>query len=135
MLGVVLAILIVPLVSGIVCFLLPARVASAVTVMSGIACFALVLALVPDTAHGDLGYLNGYLRADAVSVIFLLATGFLYGAVAVYAAGYLKGRDARYVRRCYAGLNAFAWAMLAAPLMGSLALLWIAIEEIGRAHV
>ena len=63
-----------------------------------------------------------------MSVIFLLATGFLYGAVAVYAAGYLKGRDARYVRRCYAGLNAFAWAMLAAPLMGSLALLWIAIE-------
>ena len=61
-------------------------------------------------------------------MIFLLATGFLYGAVAVYAAGYLKGRDARYVRRCSAGLNAFAWAMLAAPLMGSLALLWIAIE-------
>ena len=28
----------------------------------------------------------------------------------------------------YAGFNAFAWAMLAAPLMGSLALLWIAIE-------
>jgi hydrogenase-4 component F len=128
-LGVVLAVLIVPLVSGIVCFLVPARVASAVTVASGIACFALVLALVPDTAHGNPGYLDGYLRADAVSVIFLLATGFLYAAVAVYSVGYLKTHDdAVYARRFYAGFNVFAWAMLAAPLMGSLALLWIAVE-------
>jgi hydrogenase-4 component F len=128
-LGVVLAILIVPLVSGIVCFLVPARVASAVTVASGIACFALVLALVPDTAHGNLGYLDSYLRADAVSVIFLLATGFLYAAVAVYSVGYLKTHhDGVYARRFYAGFNVFAWAMLAAPLMGSLALLWIAVE-------
>ena len=128
MLAVVLAILILPLAAGVVCLAIPARLAAAVTAASGIASFGLVLALVPEAAHGDLSDLSGYLRADAVSVIFLLATGFLYGAVAVYAAGYLKGRDARYVRRCYAGLNAFAWAMLAAPLMGSLALLWIAIE-------
>jgi hydrogenase-4 component F len=128
MLAVVLAILILPLAAGIVCLAIPARAAAVVTAASGIASFGLVLALVPEAAHGDLSELSGYLRADAVSVIFLLATGFLYGAVAVYAAGYLKGRDVRYVRRCYAGLNAFAWAMLAAPLMGSLALLWIAIE-------
>jgi hydrogenase-4 component F len=128
LLAVVLAILILPLAAGVVCLAIPVRLAAAVTAASGIASFGLVLALVPETAHGDLSELSGYLRADAVSVIFLLATGFLYGAVAVYAAGYLKGRDARYVRRCCAGLNAFAWAMLAAPLMGSLALLWIAIE-------
>ena len=128
MLAVVLAILILPLAAGVVCLAIPARLAAAVTAVSGIASFGLVLALVPEAAHGDLSELSGYLRADAVSVIFLLATGFLYGTVAVYAAGYLKGRDARYVRRCYTGLNAFAWAMLAAPLMGSLALLWIAIE-------
>ena len=128
MLAVVLAILILPLAAGVVCLIIPARLAAVVTAASGIASFGLVLVLVPEAAHGDLSDLSGYLRADAVSVIFLLATGFLYGAVAVYAAGYLKGRDARYVRRCYAGLNAFAWAMLAAPLMGSLALLWIAIE-------
>jgi hydrogenase-4 component F len=83
-----------------------------------------VLAVVPATAHHDLTYLS-YLRVDAVSAIFLLATGFLYGAVAVYAVGYAKGH---HDRRFYAGLNLFAWAMLAAPLMSSLALLWIAIE-------
>jgi hydrogenase-4 component F len=129
MLAVVLAILIVPLATGLTCLVVPSRVATAVTIVSGIASFALALALVPGAAHGNLSYLSGYLRADAVSVIFLLATGFLYAAVAVYAAGYLKTHhDATYARRFYAGFNAFAWAMLAAPLMGSLALLWIAIE-------
>jgi hydrogenase-4 component F len=129
MLSVVLAILIVPLAAGLICLAVPARAAAPVTIVSGIASFALVLALVPRAAHGDLSYLSGYLRADAVSVIFLLATGFLYAAVAVYSAGYLKAHhDPRYARRFHAGFNAFAWAMLAAPLMSSLALLWIAIE-------
>src|SRR5438552_12616843 len=124
MIGVVLALLIVPLVAGLMCFALAARVAAAVTVVSGVVSFALVLAVVPAAAHHDLSYLS-YLRVDAVSAIFLLATGFLYGAVAVYAIGYLKGH---HDRRFYAGLNLFAWAMLAAPLMSSLALLWIAVE-------
>ena len=133
MIAVVLAILIFPLAAAVACLVMPGRIAlrtaPALTVVAGAASFALVLALVPDAAHGDLSYLSGYVRTDAVSVIFLLATGFLYAAVAVYAAGYLKShRDASYARRCYAGFNAFAWAMLAAPLMGSLALLWIAVE-------
>ena len=81
----------------------------------------------PRPPHGALTYLS-YLRADALSCVFLLATAFLYAAVAVYAAGYLKGRTDRYARRFYLGFNVFAWAMLAAPLMSSLALLWIAVE-------
>ena len=101
--------------------------AAAVTVAAGIGCFGLVLALIPATAHHDLSYL-AYLRVDAVSAIFLLATGFLYAAVAVYAVGYLKRHEDLYARRFYAGLNLFAWSMLAAPLMSSLALLWIAVE-------
>jgi hydrogenase-4 component F len=128
--AVVLALLLVPLAAGIICAILPARnakAASAVTVVSGVACFALVLALVPAAAHHDLSYLS-YLRVDAVSAIFLLATSFLYAAVAVYAVGYLKRHEDLYAKRFYAGLNLFAWAMLAAPLMSSLALLWIAVE-------
>ncbi len=130
MIGVVLALLIVPLAAGITCAVLPARTvraAAAVTVASGIGCFALVLALVPATAHHDLNYLS-YLRVDAVSAIFLLATGFLYAAMAVYSVGYLRRHEELYARRFYAGLNLFAWSMLAAPLMSSLALLWIAVE-------
>jgi len=128
MLAVFLVILILPLATGVISFTVPARAAALATVVSGVASFALVLSLVPEAAHGDLSFLSGYLRADALSVIFLLATGFLYAAVAVYAVGYTRHHDATYARRFYAGFNAFAWAMLAAPLMGSLALLWIAVE-------
>ena len=53
--------------------------------------------------------------------------------MAVYSVGYLaRGRGeagfSRYSRRFYAGLNLFAWSMLAAPMMNNLALLWIAVE-------
>jgi hydrogenase-4 component F len=128
MLGVILAILIVPLAAAIASFFVPARVATGLTIASGLASFCLALALVPDAARRDPPIYLSYLRADAVSCVFLLATAFLYAAVAVYAAGYLKGRTARYTRRFYLGFNVFAWAMLAAPLMSSLALLWIAVE-------
>ena len=131
MFAVMLSVLIVPLAAGITCAVLPpraVRAASAVTVAAGVACFALVLALVPAAAHRNLSYLSSYLRADAVSAVFLLATGFLYAAVAVYAVGYTKRHEELYGRRFYACLNLFAWAMLAAPLMSSLALLWIAVE-------
>src|ERR1035438_7418494 len=42
--------------------------------------------------------------------------------------GYTKRHEELHARRFYAGLNLFAWSMLAAPLMSSLALLWIAVE-------
>jgi len=135
MIAVILALLIVPLAAAIACAVLPARLAPVITPVSGVACFGLVLALMPAAGHRDLNYLS-YLRVDALSEIFLLATGFLYGAVAVYSVGYIKHHDLdqdqhdrdRYARRFYAGLNLFGWAMLAAPIMGSLALLWIAVE-------
>jgi hydrogenase-4 component F len=126
-LEVILALLIVPLAVAVVSFFVPARVAAGITIASGIASFGLVLALLPGAVRGAPAYLS-YLRADSLSCVFLLATAFLYAAVAVYAAGYLKGRTDRYTRRFYLGFNVFAWAMLAAPLMSSLALLWIAIE-------
>ncbi len=127
MLGIILALLIVPLAAGLACFRAPARAAAGITIASGTACCCLVLAIIPAVAHRTLNYWS-YLRADAVSGIFLLAAGFLYAAVAVYAAGYLEHHDARYARRFYLGFNVFAGAMLAAPLMSSLALLWIAVE-------
>jgi hydrogenase-4 component F len=132
-LGVILALLIVPFAAAVACAVLPGpaarRLAPAITVTAGVASFGLVLALLPTVAHHDLTYLS-YLRVDALSEIFLLATGFLYAAVAIYTVGYAErqGHYPRYARRLYAGLNLFAWAMLAAPLMSSLALLWIAVE-------
>jgi hydrogenase-4 component F len=132
MLTVMLLILILPLAATVICFWAPQRACGLVTVVTGIACLGLTVTVAASAAHQDLGYL-GFVRADALSAVFLLATGFLYAAVAVYSVGYLAhGRTspgyARYSRRFWTGLNIFAWAMLAAPLMSSLALLWVAIE-------
>src|ERR1700689_559180 len=132
MLAVILALLIVPVAAALISLRAPAAVTQAVTAVSGVACFGLVLALVPAASRRDLNPVS-YLRVDAISVVFLLATSFLYACVAVYSVGYqARGRSdpglSRYSRRFYAGLNLFAWAMLAAPMMSSLALLWVAIE-------
>jgi hydrogenase-4 component F len=130
-----LAMIVVPFAAAVLCAVVPApsRVAPVITAVAGIASLGLVMALVPGVARHDQAELT-YLRADAVSLIFLLATAFLYAALSVYAIGYLRhghedhAKASRYARRFCVGYNLFAWAMLAAPLMSSLALLWIAVE-------
>ena len=125
-------ILALPLAAALVSLRAPLAVVRVVTAVAGVACFGLVLALVPAAAHGNLGYLR-LLRVDAVSAVFLLATGFLYAAIAVYSIGYMAGGHGspgatRFTRRFWIGLNLFAWAMLVAPMMSNLALLWVAVE-------
>src|SRR5580658_4131170 len=116
--------LIVPVVAALVALRAPASAGAGVTAVSGAACFAAVIALVPAAAQHDVT-LGSYLRADALSVVFLLATGFLYAAVGVYLTGYLQpspgtpasSGQARRARRLLAGVNIFAASMLAAPIM------------------
>jgi hypothetical protein len=72
MLAIILLVLILPFAAAAVSLRAPDRVAGAVTAVTGVACFGLVLALVPAAAHRDLDYLS-YLRIDAVSVVFLMA--------------------------------------------------------------
>src|SRR5579862_3893761 len=85
-----LLLLTMPFAAALICLRAPAPAARTVTVISGAASFGLVLSLVPSAAHGSVTYLR-LLRVDAVSAVFLLATGFLYAAVAVYSIGYLPG--------------------------------------------
>jgi hydrogenase-4 component F len=127
-----LLLLTLPLAAALICLRAPVAVGRTVTALSGAASFALVLVLVPAAARHDIDYLR-VLRVDALSAVFMLATGFLYAAVAVYSIGYLSGERAGHApgkrtRLLWAGLNLFAWAMLAAPMTSNLALLWVAIE-------
>ncbi len=130
---VVLVLLALSLGAGTAAIWLPSPAAGPVTAAAGVASFALVLAMVPAASHHDIGF-GGFIRIDALSVVFLLATSFLYASVAVYSVGYLRSAaghhapDRVYSRRFWAGLNLFAWTMLVAPAMSNLALLWIAIE-------
>jgi hydrogenase-4 component F len=128
---VLVALLAMPIVAIIVCTIASPDVASWATMVAGAISLALTLALVP--AAGDHAVHIGFLRADALSVVFLLATAFLYFVVAVYAHGYLHGERHmdgfhRYTRLFLTGLNIFAWSMLCAPVMDGLALLWVAVE-------
>ncbi len=130
--AVAVLLLCLPVAAALISLRGPVAAAQAATVVTGVACFGLVLVLIPAAAHHDLAYFS-YLRIDAISAVFLLATSFLYGAVAMYSVGYLARSHpdpafSRYSRRFYAGLNLFAWSMLAAPMMSNLALLWVAIE-------
>lgn len=140
--SVVMVLLIVlPLLTILVCAVAPHAVAAAVTALTGVVALVLAAAMVPASADHTLTALR-YLRADALSVVFLLGTCFLYAVVGVYSVGYL-GDEARAVRsesveeqalfarhstRFYLGLNVFAWSMICAPLVNDLALLWIAVE-------
>ncbi|MGH9064018.1 MAG: proton-conducting transporter membrane subunit [Acidimicrobiales bacterium] len=131
--GVLVAIVVVPFAAGLVAWITPTRLAQAVTVGAGVATFALSLVLV--AAAGTRGEMavGGWLRADALSLVFLLSTTFLYAVTAVFSVGYLHGGDdpaddARYARRLYAGLNFFCWAMAITPVVNSLVLVWAALE-------
>jgi hydrogenase-4 component F len=120
-----------PLLPAALAAFAPARLTQAATVIVGFGCFGMATALVPGVAGGAVTV--GFLRADALSVVFLLAIAFLYAVVSMYAIGYLRESEhtedfPRYARRFYFGLNLFAAAMLWAPLVDGLALLWIAIE-------
>jgi len=125
-----IVILTVPFAVSVVCWWAPVAVGRALTLASGVLVFVLALLLVP--AHTTTA-LSGWLRVDALSVVFLVAVAFLYGAGAVFAIGYIRpagdpASAARYNRRFFAGLNLFAWSMAMAPIVNGLALLWIAIE-------
>lgn len=109
----------------------PLWITRAVTLVAGLASLGLTLALIPTTGSGEVSI--SFLRVDALSTVFLVATGFLYAATAAYSIGYVRPHSAdagsnRYARRFYVGLNLFAWSMLCAPLVNGLALLWVAIE-------
>lgn len=129
----ILAVLIVmPFVVAVATIFLPVGLSKILTVVSGAATFLLAVTLVPAAATRAQIVSAGLLRVDALSVVFLVATTFLYGVTAVFACGYLHLADSpagtRYGRRFYAGLNLFCWSMVAAPLVNGLALLWVAVE-------
>lgn len=130
--AVLVALVVFPFAVGAVSYAVPVKVSKVVAPLSGAASFASSLSLVPAVVSQGQVRAGGELRVDALSVVFLVATSFLYLATAVFSIGYLRldtgPTGTRYGRRFYAGLNVFCWAMLAAPLVSGLALLWVAIE-------
>ncbi len=137
---VLLILFLVPSAMTLLCLVLPRRANELGSIVAGAVSFALALALLPAAAHGTVTSAP-FLRVDALSEVFLLATAFLYPVAAIYAVGYfsperaaaahaesMRPRFSRYSRLFYLGLNVFAWSMIVAPMVNGLALLWVAIE-------
>ncbi len=129
---VLIALFVVPLAAVVLSYFAPAKAASPVSAVAGIASFGLCLALVPAASAGTQHALGTFLRLDALSEVFLLATTFLYATTAVFASGYLhisQGAEGqRYAKLFWGGFNLFCAAMVAAPIMNGLAALWVAVE-------
>lgn len=83
---------IMPLATTLVCLRAPHRVAAMVTALTGIVSFVLAVALVPAALDHTLTALH-YLRADSLSLIFVLGTTFLYATVGIYSVGYLADEE------------------------------------------
>lgn len=90
---VLIVLTVLPLGSAAVSLLGRQRITELVTVVVGVICFGLCVWLVPTVSRHPLSI--AFLRTDAVSVIFLLGTTYLYAATAVYCLGYLRRAPAK----------------------------------------
>jgi hydrogenase-4 component F len=102
-----------------------------VSAAAAVAAFAVALAAVfgyPIT-HGRAA-LGGTLRLDGLSGVFLIAVAFVYAMAAVYSAGYTHpGVGHIRLRRIYWPLlHLFGFALMAAPMVENLGVMWVAIE-------
>jgi hydrogenase-4 component F len=130
----IVALLAVPLAAAVVSLVARPRLATAATIAAGLASFGLAIALAASVRHGSTVSLAGaWFRVDALGAVFLLATGLLYAAGAVFSTGYLARdrtrRDyAPFARRYFTYLNLFGWTMLLVPVVDDYGSLWIAVE-------
>jgi hydrogenase-4 component F len=85
MTAVLVALTVVPLLGAVLSLLPGHRAGPAASVTAGVACLVLALTLVPSATQRPLAL--GFLRADAISVVFELGTAFLYATVTVYSLG------------------------------------------------
>jgi hydrogenase-4 component F len=126
--------LIVPAVAAIAAATTEALRATLVTVVAAALVLAATVATAFEVRNGaTLVSAHGWLRLDSLGATFLIATGILYAAAAVFSIGYLAGARAqhgfsRFARRYYAYLNLFGLTMLLVPIASDFGTLWIAVE-------
>ncbi len=138
-----LLLVLIPLAAGLLCLTTTSR---AWWERLNLAAFAVVAGLTFKTggdvaAQGTVTALGGFLRADALSALVLVLTGFVSLVCAIYAVGYFRKdeKDGRVthaqLRRYYVLTPLFVAAMLLVPLADNLGIMWVAIESTTLASV
>src|SRR5262245_33549307 len=135
--------LLVPLVSGLLCL----RTRSQVWwERLHVASFALVMVLATIVAcktarEHKISELGGFLQADALSAIVIILIAFVALVCAIYAVGYFRrelheGRVTEaHMRHYYLLTPLFVFAMMLAPMVDNLGVMWVAIESATLASV
>lgn len=130
-----IAIVLLPLVGAVLCWLPPMRKAAwHVTVFFQAAEFALALLIGVDViSHGRavLGA-SGWLEADGLSALVILAVSFVCGIAAFFAGGYMQRREEEKGRLWwfYANYNLLVFSLLAVPALADPNLVWVAVEMV-----
>lgn len=133
----------VPVVAGLLCLATRSRAAwerlnlAAFAIVAGLA-LSIAAAV---TTHGPSSALHGFLRADALSALVLVLTGFVALVCSVYAVGYFRSDERQgrvtpgQLRRYYVLTPLFVGAMLLVPLADNLGVMWVALESTTLASV
>jgi hydrogenase-4 component F len=124
----------VPLVAVVLSLVDGWRLARAASLVAGVACLGLAVALALHVADGAVVSASAnWLRLDSLGAVFLVATGLLYATAAAFSIGYLAVEERTrafdlFARRYFALLNLFGWTMLLVPVAADFGTLWVAVE-------
>lgn len=138
-----LAILVLPLATGLLCAAIRSRpVLEAFNVVATAFISILGLGLIPNVLKdGSVTALHGLLRADALSALVVALTSFVAFVTSIYTVGFLR-RDLALgkitptqARRFYMLSPLFLFAMLLVALANNLGIMWVAIEGTTLASV
>ena len=133
----------VPLLTGLVCWPLRKRVVlERLNLLAFVIIAALAVRLGAEVlAFGTVETLGGFLRVDALSALVVGLNAFVALVCGIYAVGYLREEEragkinARLLHRYYVLTPIFVGTMMAVPLVNNLGLLWVAIESTTLASV
>ena len=137
------AILVLPVIAGLLCLLARSPAAwERLNLAASAALAVLAVMLGADVlAHGPVTALGGFLRADALSAIVVGLTAFVALVCAIFAVGYFRhdlrtGRiTVAQLRHYYVLTPLFVGVMLLVPLADNLGVMWVATEGATLASV
>jgi hydrogenase-4 component F len=132
-----------PLLTALLCLVIDSRLWWERLNLAGFAAVAALAALLgfEVVAQGTVTALRGFFRADALSALVVGLTGFVALVCSIYAVGYFRHDLAeqriteRQLRHYYVLTPIFVCAMLLAPIVDNLGIMWVAIESTTLASV
>jgi hydrogenase-4 component F len=119
-----------PLVAVAACLVFPnARLSEYANLTAGVISFFCALPLPFLVGGQDWLFWDEYVLVDRTAAWIIMCTAIVYFLASTYAVGYMRllNEDAR-LSRFYALFAGFGFTTLAAPLMNSIGIYWIAIE-------